>query len=165
MTIYTVYIPPQTSENAGNQHLDAVLIPDAPSLMALILPLFWLLWHRLWWPVLFYVLLTITFLLLLPTSLNVIAAFLTIFPGVFLFLEGQELRRKKLERRGWTLAATIEEQDVGAAEYRYFHSVLETQKSTFTPGFTHAPSSEKTAQKPFAPVDTGIEFPGTTELS
>ncbi len=164
MTIYTVYIPPQTSDNAGNQHLEAVLIPDAPSFMALVLPFFWLIWHRLWWPVLFYALLTITFLLLLPTSLNVIVAGLTILPGFYLFLEGQELRRKKLERGGWTLAATIEEQDMNAAEYRYFHSVLESQKPSLTPGFTQAPSSG-TAQKPFAPVDSGIEFPGTTELS
>ena len=93
--------------------------------------------------------------ILMVGELGLLAAAMTIFPGLFLFLEGQELRRKKLSRHGWKMVTTVEDQDLASAEYRYFYSAMEKKQNR------PLLNPEKTAPaKPFRPPDTEIEFPG-----
>ncbi len=155
MTVFTVHIPPQAIGRERDQHVDTVFIQDASSLMVLVFPFFWLIWYRLWWASLFYVLLTVAISVLMAGELGLLAAAMTIFPGLFLFLEGQELRRKKLARHGWKMVDTVEDQDMASAEYRYFSSVLEEQKAR-----KPAEPVQAFPVKPFRPQDTEIEFPG-----
>ena len=162
MTIYTVYSPPITTGSTGDQHDKTVLIPDASALLALIFPFLWLIWHRLWWASLFYGLLSLLFIILLPTELSMIIIVLTVIPGLFLFLEGHELRRKMLERRGWKMVAVIEDQDIASAEYRYFYSVLNAQPDE---ELVNSEIPKWSITKKFIPIDSGIEFPGSSELS
>lgn len=159
MTIFTVHVPPQALGDARDQHIKTVLIPESPSLLALIFPLLWLIWYRLWWAVLFYVLISIVFAILFTTNIGIIASVLTFFPGLFLFLEGQQLRRNSLERRGWKLVETVEDDDLESAEYRYFYSVLEDRKNPKTGALT-----QTTAAKPSRVMDSEIEFPGSLGL-
>lgn len=155
MTLYTVHIPPHAVGQERDKHVDTVFVPDASSLMALIFPFIWLIWYRLWWAAAFYVLLTIALFVLMIGDFGLLAAAMTIFPGVFLFLEGQELRRKKLARNGWKMLATVEDQDLASAEYRYFYSAVEDQKAPLVE------RPEKTVPtKPYLSTDTEIEFPG-----
>jgi len=151
-----------TTGSTGDQHDRTVLIPDAPALLALVFPLFWLLWYRLWWASLFYGLLSLIFMILLPSKLSLMVIVLTVIPGLFLFLEGQELRRKMLERRGWKLVATIEDQDISSAEYRYFYSVINARS---TDQLANYDISKRSLTKKFIPIDSGIEFPGSSEFS
>ena len=155
MTLFTVHIPPHAIGQEHDQHVETVFIPDASSVMALIFPFFWLIWYRLWWASLFYALLTIALLFLMTGELGLLAAAMTIFPGLFLFLEGQELRRKKLTRHGWKMVGTVEDQNLASAEYRYFYSALEERQ-------VHPVAKpEKTlTAKPYISPDSEIEFPG-----
>lgn len=155
MTLYTVHIPPHAVGQERDKHADTVFVPDASSLMALVFPFFWLIWFRLWWAATFYVLLTVALLILMIGNFGLLAAAMTIFPGVFLFLEGQELRRKKLARNGWKMLATVEDQDLASAEYRYFYSALEEGQVHQTPN-----SKTPVPAKPYISTDTEIEFPG-----
>ncbi len=155
MTLYTVHIPPYAVGQERDHHEDTVFIPDASSLMALVFPFLWLIWYRLWWASLFYALLTIALSILMLGELGLLAAAMTIFPGLFLFLEGQELRRKKLTRHGWKMVDTVEDQDLASAEYRYFYTALEQ------PRVRPEAKLDKTAPaRSYRPPETEIEFPG-----
>ena len=155
MTLFTVHIPPHAVGQERDYHEDTVFVPDASSLMALVFPFFWLIWYRLWWATVFYALLTIALSILMTGELGLLAAAMTVFPGLFLLLEGQELRRKKLARHGWKMLTTVEDQDLASAEYRYFYSALEQQQKSNT-----AKPEKITAAKPYRSPDTEIEFPG-----
>jgi len=155
VTVFTVHTPPHAVGQEYDQHVDTVFIPDASSLMALVFPFFWLIWYRLWWAATFYALLTIALLILMIGELGLLAAAMTIFPGLFLFLEGQELRRKKLARHGWKMVDTVEDQDQASAEYRYFYTALEQQQAHPLAKLEKTP-----AVKPYRSPETEIEFPG-----
>jgi hypothetical protein len=155
VTVFTVHIPPHAVGQEQDQHVDTVFIPDASSLMALIFPFVWLIWHRLWWAFLFYVLLMVALFVLMIGDFSLLASAITFIPGLFLYLEGQELRRKKLARQGWKMMGTVEGQDMASAEYRYFHEALENQKKQ-----SFAKQTKPLSVKPFSSQDTEIEFPG-----
>lgn len=155
MTLFTVHIPQHAVGQEHDQHVETVFIPDTSSFMALVFPFFWLIWCRLWWASLFYALITIALSILMTGELGLLAAAMTIFPGLFLFLEGQELRRKKLTRHGWIMVDTVEEQNLASAEYRYFYSALEQRQKSDA-----AKSRINTVAKPYRSPDTEIEFPG-----
>jgi hypothetical protein len=149
MTVFTVYTPPKTGDRVP--HEEAVFIPDAKALLALVFPFIWLLWHRLWWAVLFYALLSIILTMTLTLEIGLLASFLTFVPGFYLFLEGNELRRKALERRGWGFGGVIEGEDQEEAEIRHFNSIhnaaIEPEKTvTLKP------------RKPALVVDPGINL-------
>ena len=155
MTLYTVHIPPYAVGQEHDQHVDTVLIPDASSVMALFFPFFWLIWYRLWWASLFYALLTIALSILVTGELGLLAAAMTIFPGLFMFLEGQELRRKKLARHGWKMVDTVEDQNQASAEYRYFYTALEQQRVR-----PEAKPDKTAPARSYRLPETEIEFPG-----
>ncbi len=161
MTIFTIHTPPVGEDGSKDQHLDTVLIPEATSLAALVIPFFWLLWHRQWWAILFYVMISIAAILLLTTSIGIIVAMLTFIPGLYLFLEGNELRRKKLQRNGWRDAGVVEAPDLASAEYTYFHSVLDYDQKPAR-AFSQSPRISKT---PGYQPDAGIEMFANGELS
>ncbi len=120
MATYSVLAPPNGS--GLSLEAGAEFIPDTKALMALALPLLWLLWHRMWWASLFYVLISMIFALVLTTGFATLALLMTAIPGLFLFLEGNELRRKALIRKNWTLVAVIEGDNLESAEARFFYS-------------------------------------------
>jgi hypothetical protein len=153
MTVFTVHTPPITGNNNNIRVEDAVFVPEQKTLMALVFPFFWLLWQRLWWAVVFYLLVSVILSMLLLANIGLAAFLLTIIPGLFLYLEGQELRRKALHRKGWKYLGVVEGSTRSEAEIRFFHQV---QQPTGT-------GSTKPTFKPLRPkqihlVDPGIDF-------
>ncbi len=82
-------------------------------------PLF-LVWHRLWWPLVLYVLATILLMVIGAAVSEGLSAALGILPGLFLFVHGRELVRGNLLARGWREAAAIAADDAGEAELRFY---------------------------------------------
>jgi len=115
MAVYTAYLPPDG--NAGN----ARFVADRPSLLALVLPLVFLLWHRLWWPLVLYVLVTILLMAIGATVSEGLSAALGLLPGLFLFVHGRDLVRENLLARGWRETAAISAASAAEAELRFFH--------------------------------------------
>ena len=153
MAIYTVLEPPATSGlllEAG-----AEFIPDTKALLALALPLPWLLWHRMWWGVVFYLLVSTIFAIALTTEFAILVLATTFIPGLFLFLEGNELRRKALLRRNWKEIAVVEGDTLESAETRFFYARA-----------NNLPKLSNTSQgqiKPLKPDDSGIGFLSVSE--
>ena len=114
MAVFTPYLPPD-----GNA-ADARFLADRPSLLALVFPPLFLVWHRLWWPLVLYVLATILLMVIGAAVSEGLSAALGILPGLFLFVHGRELVRGNLLARGWREAAAIAADDAGEAELRFY---------------------------------------------
>ncbi|MCU0831759.1 MAG: DUF2628 domain-containing protein [Rhizobiaceae bacterium] len=112
---------------------NAVIIRDAFSVFALVLPVVWLLWHRLWFAAL------AAFSL---AALGALAAWHFAFPpaafagelivSLFVALEGPSLRRHALEAQGFREAGVVHADGAEEAEIRWFaerHTAAEPSSS------------------------------------
>jgi hypothetical protein len=118
MAIYMVMEPPAAT--AQEASMRAVLVRDGFSIIAFLVPLVWLLWHRLW----------IEAILLFAASVAVMAAgqalghafvggALSFVLSVYVGLEGAALRIGALRRRGWREWGAVEAGNAAEAEIRY----------------------------------------------
>ena len=118
MATYLVYTPPAGSPVVSTA--EARFLTDGKSVFALILPLLWLVWHRLWIWLCLYLVLVVAITLLADLTGNMFIAALSALPAIFFFLEGEKLRGRKLERDGWNLAGIVEAGGSEEAEQRFF---------------------------------------------
>ena len=125
MAIYSVYLPPESGNEASDR---TVFLGDGPALLALIVPIVWLLWHRLWLEAALYVLIMVAFGVSTQFGYPEIGAFLSFLPGLYLMLEGRELVRCRYERSGWHFDGVVEAGDIEAAELRYFSNFVEATR-------------------------------------
>ena len=123
MSIYTVHLPPESLVSGNERRERAVLIAEQNPLLALIFPLLWLLWYRLWWAAMIYLMISIALIMALDTRYAMVATFLTFVPGIFIFLEGNQLRRDRLQRKGWSPDGVIEGENHETAEIRYSYQL------------------------------------------
>lgn len=114
MAIYTIHIPPD-----GNPEKARFLSEDR-NFLALVLPLIWLLWHGLWVELLGFVAIGMLIGFTAQSLGPFHAVALTLLPGLFLFLEGNQLLRARLSRKGWIQQGIVEAGSAAEAEIRYF---------------------------------------------
>lgn len=117
MTTYTIYLPPVGSFDNSEEGFR--LVPDAKATLALIFPPFWLAWHRLWLPLMVYIVVIAAILMIAIWSPSVAVSYLSILPGVYLLLEGYQLLRQNLEAKGWQFAGVVEGENREEAEIRF----------------------------------------------
>jgi hypothetical protein len=106
MRIWTVHAMPQ----------GAAALPDAPvrlvregfAWIAFLLPVLWLLWHRLWLATLVYVGLATALAALAPGPVALPAGLALQF---LIGVHAQDLRRRALRRRGYATVAVVAERD------------------------------------------------------
>ena len=115
--IYTLHAlePPADGDRDGGM----IAVPERTAVWALIAPLLWLLVHRLWWALAFYTLVALTFLILLGSSFWGITLALGGLPGLYLYLEGNELRRARLRRHGYQMVGVADAPDGDLAVARF----------------------------------------------
>lgn len=109
MAIYIVYTRSE----------DFKLIREGHSTFALLAPPFWLAFNKLWLELLAYVVVMSLFLFIAYQLQNGFAFLLTGLPGLFLWLEGNQLVRAKLDRSGWQLSSVVEAGDFESAEAKH----------------------------------------------
>jgi len=107
-----------SSERAGDE---TVFIRDGFSFLALIFPLVWLLWYRLWWWAAMAVLVTaIAAYADTAQTLAFPAIVASSLFSLFIALEGSAMRVRHLEAAGWRIQAAIEAPDLATAEEIWF---------------------------------------------
>jgi len=121
--IHTIHIPPSADV------WEAVAIPETKAPWALIAPPFWLAFHKLWWALVVYLFVAVTGFVLLTTPAAPAAFLLGGLPGLYLLLEGHQLRRNALERDGWTFAGVAEGHDPEEALARHFGRLTDMARS------------------------------------
>ncbi|MEL7428676.1 MAG: DUF2628 domain-containing protein [Pseudomonadota bacterium] len=117
MAIYSVYLPPEDRPDARADEFR--LVSDAKAPLALIFPPFWLAWHRLWLELLAYCVIVFALGLYAAWNPSVAVLYLSAIPGFYLLLEGNDLVRRKLERKGWRFAGVVDGENTEAAEIRF----------------------------------------------
>ncbi|MEO0909045.1 MAG: DUF2628 domain-containing protein [Pseudomonadota bacterium] len=117
MTTYSVYLPPIEDVEPAAERFK--LVPDKKAVWAIIAPPIWLALHRLWLPLLAYVVFMLALALLGAWQPHVAVLYLSGLPGLYLLLEGFELVRDKLERHGWRYVGVVEAENAEDAEIKY----------------------------------------------
>ncbi len=115
MASYVVMVPPARSGD------EIRFVRDGFALPALILPVLWLLWHRLW----IEALLVFAAAILLAAigeigGWTVTTMLLSFLISIYVAMEGSALRQWALRRRGWRESAVVEAADEDEAMTRYF---------------------------------------------
>ena len=107
MAVYVVMEPPGTSRN--DAAAGAVLVRDAFSVLAFLLPPLWLLWHRLWIEAALAFALGVALTALGEVAgLGFAGAALSLLVSIYVGLEGAALRVNALRRRGWREWGVVE---------------------------------------------------------
>ena len=147
-------------ERAEGGRESAVLVRDGFSLVGFLLPLVWLLWHRLWIEAALAI--GAAFLLAAAEGSGAIfavaAPLLSILLSIYVGLEGSALRIAALRRRGFVESAVVEAESVGDAEIRYF-AALRTVDGPAVMPMAPAPLPPRPAQP--GPALGLLAYPGT----
>ncbi len=123
MAIYTVHLPP--GEGAGPDRLEtAEFVRDGFSWLALFFPLVWLLWHRLWWATLGWLLAVVGIEVLGRFAGETVAGIVAVVFAVWFALVARDIRRWTLERNGRPAVAAVEADRRDEAERRFFDAWL-----------------------------------------
>jgi hypothetical protein len=133
MLSYTVHEPPDAPPDRIDRAEGLVFVKDGFSWTAALFAPVWLIVHRLWLPLLGYVLLSVLILwldsLVVPdiTTLAMLALYLLIG------FEADALRRWGLGRRGWSTIGTVTGRTADECERRFFDMWLPGQPIVATP--------------------------------
>lgn len=119
MTVYTVLEPPPSGDDLRDAERVA-FVRDGFSWLALLFPLLWLLWHRMW----LVLVLWIAVVVILQWGASLIGEPAPLITAVVIAavmgFEANNLRRWTLERRGWRFAGVVAGTDRSECERRFF---------------------------------------------
>lgn len=118
MAIHVVMEPPASAGRNASE--SAVFVRDGFYLFGFLMPVIWLLWHRLW----LEAIVTLAASLALAAAaewagFTLAAPLLPLLISLYVGLEGGALRVAALRRSGWREWGVIEADTVGDAETRY----------------------------------------------
>ncbi len=142
---------------------EAKFVRDKFSVLAFLVPVIWLAWHRLWIEA-FAALAAAAALAALGTlaGFQSTAPLLSFLVSVFVAIEGPQLRIWALERRGYVQVAALEADHEAEAEIRYYESDEASQASAVTQKEIQSASIPfgRTAPAASGPALGLLEYPG-----
>jgi hypothetical protein len=129
MLSFSVHEPPEPPADRVDRAESLVFVKDGFSWRAALFAPFWMLAHRLWWPLLGYVGLCV-FLQLAGAALGVMPDWMALaFAALNLIvgLEAAPLRLWSLDRRGWRTLGAVTGKSLPECERRFFQAWLPAQ--------------------------------------
>ena len=145
MTTFTVHAPDGDAVAAARADR-LTFLPEKMSWGALLLPVLWAPWRRLWWALAGWIVVTVAIDLIGGHVDAGLAAVVSIGFMVWFALAGNDLRRWALERRGEILVGVVEARDAAEAEARFLAHLADPSRPRFgrvEP--TPAPAAERPA--------------------
>ncbi len=137
-------------------------VRDKFAVIALIVPVIWLAWHRLWIEALLALAAAVAIAAFGTISgMGMVAPLLSTLVSIFVAIEGPQLRIAALERRGFRQAATVEADSAADAELRYFSRREARTQASQTPKPSHVSEPNKPAGPFAAPALGLLDYPGT----
>jgi Protein of unknown function (DUF2628) len=129
MQTYTVHEPPHPPADRIDRAASLVFVKDGFSWGAALFAPFWLLAHRLWWPLLGYIVLS--GLLELARWVGMLdprwATMAMVTLHLLVGFEADTLRRWALEHRGWRTLGSVLGRNYAECERRFFDEWLPDQ--------------------------------------
>lgn len=154
MALYTIHAP-APDEGAATAPADLVFVKEGYCWPALLIPLVWTLYRRLWLVVLLLLAALLAFVAV-AGALGQAALAIYLLGRVFYGLEANGLRRWTLERKGYSLIGVAEGRTLSEAERRFFTEWEDDGLSYHTPVAatpeTDAPFIRRPASRPPAPI-------------
>ncbi|MEM7462407.1 MAG: DUF2628 domain-containing protein [Pseudomonadota bacterium] len=114
MAMFTVHLPPDGDISRAR------FIREGVNIIALVIPMLWLIWNRLWLELMAYITFLAAIAVFAMNGGEKLAPFLSALPGLYLFIEGNQFIRAKLERAGWLPDAVVDATTVPEAEIIYY---------------------------------------------
>ena len=159
MAGFTVIKPP--ADRDGERVL---FLRDGFSLLALLLPLVWLVWRRLWLEAALYLVLMLAVALAvrqgwLPSvSIGIVSLLASLYAG----LEASTLRLGSLLRRGYSELGAVQADDAAEAEIRWFSGSADRHPASAVPS---APVPATLVSRPAMAGQTPEPFMGLFDYS
>lgn len=129
MTVYSVYEPPSEAKDLVERADRLAFVREGFSWPALLVPLLWLLYYRMWLELIVLVLVYIALQVVFGTDTQgqTLAAWASLAISVLFAFEANDLRAASLERRGYRLAGVASGRDRTEAERSFFTAWLPQQ--------------------------------------
>lgn len=153
MTLYTVLAPPARGGEAATDPMDYVFVKEGIAWPALFFAVLWLIYRRMWLVLIAYVAVGLAAGVIDRWVGGDLAGVAFLLAHLLFALEGNELRRWTLRRRGYRLAGVVEGRNIEEAEIRYFAGSEETGASPPAPSRPPAPATPP----PLGPVPPSAE--------
>jgi Protein of unknown function (DUF2628) len=116
MRVYTVHAPPEEIDSP-----EAFLfVKDGISWPALFFPVLWILWHRMWLTLVYYIVFLLVVAWVGRLGGHEAASIIGALGGILFALEANNFRRMALRARGWIDLGPASGRDYGEAETRFF---------------------------------------------
>ncbi len=143
MKVYTVHEPP---ESRGNRLDRIVFVKEGFCWPALFVPMFWLLWQRMWWVLLAWLAIGVGLGAIgeFFEELSFVVGVLSVLFALWFALEANGLRRWSLAQKGWQMLGVAAGRDPGEAEQSFFRRHMADEA-------THASSLPKASRVPATP--------------
>lgn len=121
MVAFVVLEPPPGQAATGEDAAaSAELVRDGFTIVGFLVPVFWLLWQRLWIEALLALCLTVLLAVAAERlGMGFAGSLLSLLVSLYVGLEGQALRVAARRRRGWRDWGVVEADSVREAEARY----------------------------------------------
>jgi len=123
MRVWTLHEPPAEAGLSRDERADrVVVVKDGFAWWGLVFGILWLLFHRLWLATLIYLVVSFALAALVyfvPLDEDW-ASWLLLLPSIWVALEGNDMRRRKLAGKGFTQAAAVLAKSRVEAEQRFF---------------------------------------------
>ena len=123
MKVYTVHEP---QEGGGNDFGRITFVKEGFCWPALFVPMFWLLWRRMWWVLLAWLAIGVALGAVgeLIGELSFVVGVLSVLFALWFALEANGLRRWSLAKKGWRLLGVAAGRDEGEAEQSFFRRYM-----------------------------------------
>jgi hypothetical protein len=116
MRYYTVH----ASDDEYDTPEDYLFVKDGFSWPALFVPILWILWHRLWLVLVWYVVFVLVVMWAGRLLNDDIGSAVAILGSLLFAFEANNMRRHALEARGWQEVGSSFGKDITEAEARFF---------------------------------------------
>lgn len=133
MPLYTVLAPPVRDGETAPDPMDCVFVKEGFSWPALFVPELWLLFRRMWFVFLVYVVANVVVIVIDGQVGGPLPGVFLVFAHLWFALEGNALRRWTLVRRGHRIVDVVEGGRLAAAEVRFFHERAPPQRDPTQP--------------------------------
>ena len=130
MTVYSVYEPPAKAQDLAERAEGVAFVKEGFAWVAFLVPLLWLIYHRMWIELVVLFLIYVVMQLAIGTDsqAQVLVVWASFAIAVLFAFVANDLRTASLERRGYRFAGAVSGRDRNEAERIFFNAWLPQQE-------------------------------------
>ncbi|KZL19642.1 hypothetical protein PsAD2_01921 [Pseudovibrio axinellae] len=146
MAVYYVMTEPEVSLNhlKDTESRNIMFVKDGFSWWAMLFPLLWALYNRMWLVFLGYLAAVVAFVFLAQLFGSTTGGFITLLATLLFAMEAGFLKSWSLQRKNWQVAGFVSAANLDEAEIRFFDRVSKNKREARPPQGPLAPQTSDT---------------------